>query len=342
MPDTHNKGDLKQMQALPLEAKLIMTKRRIKQWYEYWNGEVYLAFSGGKDSTVLKHIIDSMYSDVTAVFSNTGLEYPEIQRFVYDIKKGCYKCFNSDIEIVTPKLRFDEVIKKYGYPIVSKDIAATVETARNNKDTYRYKKLTGTAVKKDGTPSLYNCKKWQYLLEAPFKISAKCCNEMKKKPMHLYEKETHKKPFIATLATESRNREVAWMKNGCNSFTAGFERSQPLSFWTEQDILHYLHENSVPYCSVYGDIVEKNETEFDQISIADVENVYNQNIKLRTTGCSRTGCIFCAFGSHLEKEPNRFQRLKTTHPKQYEYMLKPTSEGGLGMKEVLDYINVKY
>jgi hypothetical protein len=63
---------------------------------------------------------------------------------------------------------------------------------------------------------------------------------------------------------------------------------------------------------------------------------------LKTTGCSRTGCVFCMFGCHLEKEPNRFQMLKETHPKLHEYMLKPVSEGGLGLKEVLDYIGVKY
>ena len=44
-------SDLKQMQALPLDQKITMTKRRIMDWYEYWGGEVYVSFSGGKDST---------------------------------------------------------------------------------------------------------------------------------------------------------------------------------------------------------------------------------------------------------------------------------------------------
>jgi 3'-phosphoadenosine 5'-phosphosulfate sulfotransferase (PAPS reductase)/FAD synthetase len=56
----HQPYDLKQMQSLPLEAKIIMTQQRIRQWYDYWDGEVYVSFSGGKDSTVLKHIVDSM------------------------------------------------------------------------------------------------------------------------------------------------------------------------------------------------------------------------------------------------------------------------------------------
>ena len=48
----HLPHDLKQMQSIPLEGKIIMTQRRIRDWYEYWDGKVYVSFSGGKDSTV--------------------------------------------------------------------------------------------------------------------------------------------------------------------------------------------------------------------------------------------------------------------------------------------------
>ena len=96
-----------------------------------------------------------------------------------------------------------------------------------------------------------------------------------------------------------------------------------MSFWTEQDVLQYIRQFNIPYASVYGDIVE------------------DENGKLYTTLCDRTGCVFCGFGCHLEKPENRFQRLKKTHSKLWEYCMKPISEGGLGMKEVLEYINVK-
>jgi 3'-phosphoadenosine 5'-phosphosulfate sulfotransferase (PAPS reductase)/FAD synthetase len=125
MSNKHEPHDLAQMQSLPLEAKIIMTQQRIRDWYDYWNGDVYVSFSGGKDSTVLKHIVDNMWGvyDVPAVFVNTGLEYPEIQKFVKDIKAGKFDCFNSNVEIIRPKMRFDEVLKKYGYPVVSKEIS---------------------------------------------------------------------------------------------------------------------------------------------------------------------------------------------------------------------------
>ena len=356
MANKHLPHDLAQMQSLPLQAKIIMTQQRIRQWYEYWDGNVYVSFSGGKDSTVLKHIVDGMYEDVPALFVNTGLEYPEIQRFVKDIKAGKYDCFNSDVEIVRPEMRFDEVIRRYGYPVVSKEVSQTVFEARRNvetgKYTYRLKKLNGEAVDKDGKPSQYNIPQWKFLLDSPYNISHKCCDVMKKNPAKQYEKQTGQKPILATMASESRLRYTKWMKFGCNAFEQNRPTSQPLSFWTEQDILHYIKEYNVPYCSVYGEIIPTSEEEQieGQITAFDILGDYEGTL-LTTTGCDRTGCIFCMFGCHLEKEPNRFQRLKETHPRQYEYCIGggemvegkwQPSKDGLGLGKVLDYINVKY
>ena len=325
----HTAYDLIQMQSLPLDIKIRMTKERIRQWYEYWNGQVYISFSGGKDSTVLKHIVDSIYDDIPAMFVNTGLEYPEIQKFAMSQK---------NVVTVRPEMRFDEVIKKYGYPVVSKEVAQTVWEAKKNAKTgkyaYRIKKLNGELLDKNGNISTYNIPKWRFLLDAPYDISHKCCDVMKKRPAKTYEKKTGRKAIIGTLASESTLRKTQWVKYGCNAFESKRPTSQPLSFWTEQDILHYIKQFDVPYCSVYGEIVPDDE-----------------GTLLKTTGCDRTGCIFCMFGCHLEKEPNRFQRLKETHPRQYEYCIgggeivdgkwQPSKEG-LGLGKVLDYINVKY
>lgn len=392
----HMPYDLKQMQSLPLEAKIRMTKARIQVWYESWvrfeicnkktgktrfvtmdtrdqfaepelkedefikasqDGQVYVSFSGGKDSTVLKHIVDSMYDDVPAVFVNTGLEYPEIQKFVKDIKAGKYDCFNPNVEIMRPEMRFDEVIKNYGYPVISKEVSQTVFEARRNvengKYSYRLKQLNGEATDKEGNPSTYNIPQWKFLLDAPYGISHKCCDVMKKKPAKLYEKETDRRPMIATMASESRLRYTKWMRFGCNAFESNRPTSQPMSFWTEQDVLHYIKKYDVPYCPVYGDIRVKPQegTDEGQINMIDYLGCYEPEDTLETTGCDRTGCIFCMFGCHLEKEPNRFQRLKETHPRQYEYCIgggemvdgkwQPNKEG-LGLGKVLDYIGVKY
>ena len=350
MSNKHLPHDLKQMQSLPLEAKIIMTQQRIRQWHEHWDGQVYVSFSGGKDSTVLKHIVDGMYDDVPALFVNTGLEYPEIQSFVRKIKNGKYDCFNSDVEIVRPEMRFNEVVKKHGYPVASKELSRKIYYGRRGAN-WAKKFVDGTA-EFNGKRSRYAIsKRFLPLMEAPFEVSPFCCDVMKKKPLKQYEKATGRKPFIGVLADESEIRRQAWMRTGCNSFEGKKPKSQPLSFWTEQDILHYIKKYDVPYCSVYGEIVADNECEVEgQTNIFDALEDYD-SVNLKTTNCDRTGCIFCMFGCHLEKEPNRFQRLKETHPRQYEYCInggemvegkwQPNKEG-LGLGKVLDYIGVKY
>lgn len=338
----HEAWELKQMQAVPLEGKIAMTKTRIRQWRDYWQGDVYLSFSGGKDSTVLKHIIDSMDSSIPSVFSDTGLEYPEIRQFAMAQK---------NVVVVRPKISFVEVIKKYGYPVVSKEVAKCVYYARKNgANNAHYKKLFGTYLYK-GEKSQYCCDNWKHLYHAPFKISSYCCDVMKKQPLHQYEKETKRKPIIATMAEESLNRKIAWLRTGCNAFESKKPRSQPMSFWTEQDVLHYIKKYDVPICSVYGSIQPKRKDgEQGQISMYELMGLYDDEL-LETSGCKRTGCIFCMFGCHLEKEPNRFQLLKQTHPKQYEYCMKGghyengqwvPDENGLGMGFILDWLKVKH
>lgn len=352
MENKHASYDLAQMQSLPLNAKIIMTQHRIRQWYEHYEGQVYVSFSGGKDSTVLKHIVDEMYDDVPSVFVNTGLEYPELQHFVRSIKGGKYDCFNSNVEIIRPEMRFDEVIKKHGYPVISKEVSLKIKETRSKPDGYASQSFEPNSEKVKRYGARYDLSKYKYLLDAPFKISNVCCDVMKKKPAKQYEKGTGRKAFIGTMASESVARKTQWLRHGCNAFEKNRPTSQPMSFWTEQDILHYIKEYNVPYASVYGDIVPTSDEEQieGQITAFDVLQDYDET-PLKTTGCNRTGCIFCMFGCHLEKEPNRFQRLKLTHPKQYEYCIGggemvdgkwQPNEQGLGLGKVLDYIGVNY
>lgn len=341
----HTVGDLRQLQSLPLRLKIPLTRQRIREWYDHWDGQVYVSFSGGKDSTVLKHIVDSMYSDVPAVFVNTGLEYPEIQRFVREVKAGEYDCYNPDVEILRPEMRFDEVIRKYGYPVGSKRIALNIEygrMAKNRGDMRQYQAyIHGVRLgKKDGNEYIFMPVPQQLmpLVDSDIKVSNRCCDVMKKNPLHKYQAATGRKTIIATMACESKQRADGWMKTGCNAFESKDPKSKPLSFWTEQDVLHYIKEFNVPYCPVYGEIkVDDNPKLEGQMNWIDYLGCYEPQDRLTTTGLSRTGCMFCMFGAHLEKAPNRFQRMKVTHPKQYAYCMDK-----LGLREVLEYIGVPY
>lgn len=156
-------ADLKQKQALPLEVKILLTRERVRQWIdEYGEDGVYISFSGGKDSTVLLDLVRNRfgYKNVTAVFVDTGLEYPEIREFV--------KTFDN-VDWIKPTMNFRQVIAKHGYPFSSKEISEAVEGARKylreiiDRQTdrqiipyrYFYEKVTGTGnyQKKLTTPS---------------------------------------------------------------------------------------------------------------------------------------------------------------------------------------------
>lgn len=334
------KDDLRQYQALPLDLKISLTQRRIRDWVNYWgtNG-VYVSFSGGKDSTVLLHMVRQLYPDIEAVFVNTGLEYPEIQKFV--------KIFDN-VTILRPKMRFDEVIKSYGYPIISKSVSNCIRLAKNGS-TYRLKRLRGELMTPNGQKSWHNTEKYSPLMQCDFEVSELCCDVMKKKPAKEFEKQTGKKPFLATMAQESLLREKNWLTFGCNAFDSQRPKSAPMSFWTEQDVLQYIKKYNIPIASVYGEVVYATEPEQMRVEEYGIDGFGTE--PLCTTGCDRTGCIFCAFGAHIEKE-SRFERLKRTHPRQYEYCIgggeydekgvwKPNKQG-LGMGHVFDELNKIY
>lgn len=423
----HTIDDLRQMQALPLNLKIRLTQDRIRGWLDEY--DAYVSFSGGKDSTVLLHLVREIDKSVPAVFCDTGLEYPEIRDFV--------KTFDN-VKWLKPKMNFRKVIETYGYPFISKEVSECVQGARKyltsitasesvdrqtdrqkvtcayaiadligvdrraDKENDCYHALKMGAIPKEellamahlqdpnhiyafetnrilGTTDWYKAIKqadpraidklparmkillgiyphkekgvltgeysnqydksrYAFFLESPFEISNKCCSVMKKTPFKQYAKETGRFPIMATMAQESRLRTAHWLKTGCNAFNAKTPRSAPMSFWTEQDVLEYIKKFNLPICSVYGDIVEDDELA-GQMTWSEFDDKLKAP-KLKTTGCNRTGCMFCGYGCHLEKEgEGRFERMKVTHPKQYEWIMKPWKDGGLGYKEVIDWIN---
>lgn len=124
--DIHDAARLKELQALPLDRKIAITQARIIEWFNFWEGQVYLSFSGGKDSTVLLDLVKKTLAaidptfELPVVFSNTGLEYPEIQKFAR----------SKNATFVTPKMNFVNVIRNYGYPLISKEVANAIYYAR--------------------------------------------------------------------------------------------------------------------------------------------------------------------------------------------------------------------
>jgi len=277
------------------ELKLAWAKARIRRWLSHWGQQCYVSFSGGKDSTVLLHLVREQNPTIPAVYVNSGLEFPEVTEFVKQ---------TDNVTWLRPSKSFKQVIEQHGYPVVSQRISRMVDDLRNGKHNQKTKKLYLTGGK---YPRFKFPKKWKFLLDAPFPISAKCCTVMKKSAFWKYERRTGRVPFVGLLATESRQRLSRYLNHQCNLYTATHPTSSPLSLWTEADIWRYIEDHRLPYASCYD------------------------------LGYPRTGCLFCLFGIQYETEPNRIQRLAQTHPRLYTYCLEQ-----LDLRTVLDYLNVPY
>lgn len=284
------------------------------EWQDEQGETQETKLSWARAAGVVQRLVDEgRYPDIPAVYVDTGLEYPELRDFVKT---------KDNVIWLRPRYPFTQILEKYGYPIISKEVSDVINGARKGQP-YRLARLNGELLDKNGKKSIYNCENYKYLLDAPFKISARCCYHMKKAPLNKFERQSGRHPITGVLACESKLREQSWIKFGCNGFERQRPLSQPLAFWLEEDILRYLKMTGIPYAPIYGDIVESRKKNGTPI--------------LKTTGVSRSGCMYCMYGVHLEHEPNRFQLMQVTHPQQYDYCINK-----LGCGAVLDYIGVPY
>lgn len=310
--------ELSYRQSLPLNIKVAMSKSRIREFVDqYGEDGVYVSFSGGKDSSVLLHIARSLYPDIQGVFLDTWMENPQIRSYVKEF---------DNIKTIKPDMSMKQIIEKDGWCFPSKDVAEAVEAYRRGKK-WAIRKLNGQD--KDGKPSEYRSqyRKWLKLAEdCPEKISHLCCIDMKEHPVMKYEEETGRKPILALMACESARRTEAYLRTGCNSFDGNRPMSKPIGFFTENDIFQYAVENNLKLAQPYGEIYS-----YEQMDLFGCSKCLYKN-----TGESRTGCIFCPVGMHLDHFA-KFDRLKSYNPKLYDYCMEE-----LGLARLIDWVKKNY
>lgn len=278
---------LTSLREMNLESKIIQTKYLIRRAVmEFGLDKVYISYSGGKDSTVLSHIAKTMYPDILHLFANTTNEYPEtIQHINWEKEEN-----GTNIITVLPKdakgntWTFKKVVDTYGYPMFSKRVSNAIRT---------YQHALSERTKQNSQDYLdRNFKKYEKYKDLP--ISDKCCDKLKKEPLRRKAKELGLDcAILGILASESYQREKDWLEYGCNVFHERKDnQSRPLSFWNDEDILEYIDRYDVRIPKLYD------------------------------MGYPRNGCMYCGFGVHLEQNgQNRYQRLKETHPVQYQYFI---------------------
>lgn len=299
------------------EQKLSHAMMLIDEYYHTFEGEVYLLFSGGKDSCFLKFLVDRFtdmcgYPRVKTVFNNTTNEYKEILDFV--------KSFGDEVIWLRPKMTFVESLKKNGYPLISKEQAQYISEAQNTKSEKlrslrmngRIKTAKSGAKYKQGVIS----DKYKHLVDSEIKVTHKCCDILKKEPARRFERETGLHPITGTTVDESKLRKQVYNKTGtCNVYDGNRPISRPLSIFYKQEVWHFINVFNIPYCSIYDDKV--------------IDGVF-------VPGEERTGCAYCAFGVQYEHPTNnKFTRISIREPKRYK-----TFMDKLGYRHALKQVGI--
>lgn len=266
------------------------------------------------------------------------------------------------------------VIREFGFPVLSKEIASKIETLANPTEknkTVRHAIMTGETGAYGGNQKNSRMKMSQKWLnkfggyqneeegtnyEKPdFKVSSKCCYYLKEKPCDDYAKDNNSVPFLGLMASEGGRRSKSLMINGCNYFGKSTIRSAPFAIFNRQDILQLALEMEAWYQEHWElfeqSYIDNNETSngFNKLETI-IPSIYgtikeNRDGELYTTDAQRTGCSMCGFGIHLEKRPHRFDKVRKRNIKEWNFLMYELYEDELtGEKydwgKVLDYIGV--
>lgn len=278
---------LRERQAWTLPQKIDHSLGVIEAFASWFEGNVYVSFSGGKDSVVMLSLVEMILPQVQCVFVMTGCESPSVCRFVREQQQ------HHNIEIIRPEKTLRQVFAEYGFPLVSKRTAHDIECVRRNP----YCKSSRNKLWL-GNPH-HIPERWMYLLNEPYQVSARCCFWLKHQPAYEYHKRTGLNPYIGLLASESYQRTLGYIQQGgCNVFEVSGKnhpRSLPLAIWTDDDVWAYIRDR--------------------RLSLPDI---YEQ-------GAIRTGCMGCGFGAHLNTSGiDTMQRL---WPKWYDMVMNYENNG---------------
>lgn len=294
------KCDLENDLKLPLDLKIEKTKKIIQNFYEKHDGKIYVAYSGGKDSSVVLHIVRTLFPEVVGVFCNTTNEKKEIIEYVKN---------TNNVVTMLPKKGFKWILKNKGFHLISKRVCKQINALKyptGENATIRNLYLTGFTAAGKYLPKERVAKKWRFLENEDFEITSKCCEILKHEPSRRFQQQTGLMPITGLMAVESTQRRSHIQKHGYSLDNV----CRAVGFWTEADIWEYAKMHNLRFS----------------------ENYYDRHINgVFVKGDVRSGCEYCFMGFAFETTKkrmkdetyqNRLQISKICDPKKYESMMK--------------------
>jgi 3'-phosphoadenosine 5'-phosphosulfate sulfotransferase (PAPS reductase)/FAD synthetase len=308
-----NNEELQQLQKLELSTKVLWSIAKIQEGVSgalAMNKPVHLNFSGGVDSVATKRLIEMAMPGLAfpVVFSDTGMEFTQMSVFAKRVAT----------DVLSPAMFFHDVVKKCGYPAISKTQARYLHDLQNpteRNEATRQLRMGG--ARKDGkqgaqASKLSNC--YLYLIDGP-KIGDGCCKYLKEDPLDRWSKAHGGSiPIIGVQAEESERRKQDWLNYGCVGLDKKTPKIAPIMIWTKSDVLKFIQDENLEYChEIYGDIIP-------------TKSGYT------TTGEKRTGCVGCLFG--CKYDPLRYVRLHDIDYPKWKYLMNS------GAAEVLEALKL--
>lgn len=293
----YSSEQLTEMQAWPLKTKIDHAHYVIDKALAQFMVPC-LAFSAGKDSTVLLHILRRHRPDIAVIYGNTTIEFPECVKFARWLRDE----WKLNYYEARPDVTFWWVVEQYGWPLMGKTFGVGGVAHKSSREQFFDDLAARGELSGD------------YAIQAEVPISSACCTFLKERPSEKLQKQLGVDGvFLGIMASESRRRMFNFLQYGelYQVKGNGLWKCHPLAIWTDDDIWQYIRENNVPYASLYD------------------MGYYDE--KRQAMVChKRNGCMFC--GMDIRFPDNHLSIMRRTHPKAWDTVMRRKGLGEVLMK----------
>lgn len=290
-------SELQALQALELDAKIQWAKERITRALEQLD-RPSVAFSAGKDSTVLLHLIRQFRPDVTTIYGNTTIEFPECVKFARWLRDE----WQLNYYEAKPEVTFWWVVREYGWPLMGKTFGVGGVAHKSSREQFFDDLADRGELEGD------------YAIQAQVPISSACCTFLKERPSQKLQKELGVDGvFLGIMASESRQRMFNFLQYGEWYYPKSQKvwKSHPMAIWTDEDVWAYIHRYGIPYAELY-------------------DMGYHDEKTGEWIHHKRNGCMFC--GMDLRFPNNHLSIMRRTHPKAWDVLMRRRGLGKVLLK----------